>query len=121
QSRIAFVDRFLLIEHDLCVATKVDPDSLASEVGEQSTSFGDAGTGVDGDRFPHTIDITGRDSVRGEQFGGQVCALDLEALLAETAAADAKVVHDGRGEEQHGIEVCVAGDVFVFGQQHSPQ
>ena len=72
---------------------------------------------MQGDRLPHPVGVRLRDAVLPQHGGRQVRSLQLEAGLALGQAADAEVVHHGRGEEQAAIVGGILAAPFVGGQE----
>jgi hypothetical protein len=87
------------------------------EVGKKPPALGDARRTVQCDRFPDAVDIPGRQTVPGQDFGCQIGAFDLEPLFAGCFGARAEVVHDAGGKEQVPVVGCVVQRTLVPGDE----
>ena len=59
----------------------VEEDALVGEIGQQAAAVGDSLAGVEGDRFPHSVNVGFGDAVVPEHGRSQIGSLDLEASL----------------------------------------
>jgi len=117
KDRVAFV----LIERGGRQAADVDEHAFVGEIGQQAAAIGDSGAGVEGDRFPHPVNVGFGDAVIPEHSRSQIGSLDLEASLTLGVIAESQIVHHSGGEEQLLVVGGIVQAALVFGEQARKQ
>ena len=99
----------------------VEVDAFVGEIGQQAAAVGDSFAGVEGDRFPHPVDVGFGDAVVPEHGRSQIGSLDLEASLTFGVIAESQIVHHRGGEEQLLVVGGIVEAALVFGEQAGEQ
>ena len=69
------------IRYPIAEPADVDEHAFVSEIGQQAAAVGDSDAGVEGDRFPHPVNVGFGDAVVPEHGRSQIGSLDLEPSL----------------------------------------